>query len=58
MRHLTRNYPRQDHGTQRNPIYKIFEITPEKTKPAVILQTGRFDNIDSTVIISNVSKAV
>ena len=29
-----------------------------KKKVAVILKTGRFDNIDSPVIIGNVSKAV
>ena len=29
-----------------------------KTKAEVILKTGRFDNIDSVVIISSVDKAV
>ena len=49
--HLTKNQlPRV-----RNLMNGIFE---RKSKFTVILKAGRFDNIASAVIISNVSKAV
>ena len=39
-------------------VTKLMLCSSRKNKATVILETGRFDNIDSAVIISNVSKAV